>query len=300
MKLRILSPILFCGALAAQQIPAVSPFKDDTLIATVDGRKITYGEINGYLNVLGPEKRAVALSDPENLIKQYATQLKMVEQAEKDKLDQISPYKEAIEVNRRLLLTNAELNYRSLNLPVSAEEQQKYYDAHKDRYTQVNLQEIYLAFTSDEVAKENPKKYRNEAQTKALATRLRAEAKTSADFVRLAKQYSEDEASKAKNGEFGVMKMSDTNVPPEIKSAVFALKEGQVSQPLQQQNGYYLFRAQSVGLRPYADVKDEIYSALKDEGMKAWIDNLQKNITIKLDNALFFAPPAGANAPAKP
>ncbi len=290
MKRRILLPALFCGSLSAQQAPPAPSFKPDTLIATIDGnRKVTYGELESYLDALGPQKKAAALAQPQQLIQQYASSLKLVELAEKEKLDQTSPYKEAIEISRRDILSQAEFNYQSLHLPVSAEEQKKYYDDHKDKYTEVKLQEIYLPFTSDEVAKENPKKYRNEDQTKALAAKLRTEAKTSEDFVRLVKQYSEDEASKAKNGEFGTMKMAD-NVPPSIKEVVFALKEGEVSHPIQQQNGYYLFRAQKVGLRPYLEVKDEIYGELKTLAVQKWFETLQKSINIKLENQLFFAP----------
>lgn len=233
------------------------------------------------------------MSQPQQLIQQYASQLKLVELAEKDKLDQTSPTKEALEVSRRYLLGQAELNYQSLHLPVSAEEQKKFYDEHKDRYTEVKLREIYLAFTSDEVAKENPKKYRNEEQTKALAAKIQAEAKTNADFVRLVKQYSEDEASKAKDGELGTLKVAD-NIPPSIKEVVFALKNGEVSAPVQQQNGYYIFRAESVGLRPYAEVKDDIYGELKTIAVRNWFEDIQKNIKIKLENPLFFAP---ANVP---
>ena len=280
MKLRLLLPILFCSSLGAQTQQPASPapvFKPDTLIATINGdRKVTYGELIGYLDALGPEKKAAALSQPQQLIQQYASSLKLVELAEKEKLDQTSPYKEALEISRRDILSQAEFNYQSLHLIVTADEQKKYYDDHKDKYTEVKLQEIYLPFTSDEVAKENPKKYRNEEQTKTLAMQIQSQAKTNADFVRLVKQYSEDEASKAKDGQFGTLKMAD-NVPPSIKEAVFALKEGEVSAPIQQQNGYYIFRAQSVGLRPYSEVKDEIYTELKTVAVRKWFEDLQKD-----------------------
>ena len=298
MKRSVFIAALAAGFLCSQTPPAATTgtvpeaLKPTTVIATVDGRKITYGEIEGYLNALGPERKASALASPRELIQQYAFQMKLVELAEKEKLDQVSPYKETLEVSRRALLTEAAINDKNLHLVVTAEDQKKFYEANKDRYNEVKLQEIYLPFTSDAVAKENPKKYRNEAQAKALALKIRAEAKTNADFVRLVKQYSEDEPSKARNGEYGTLKMSDANVPEEIKKAVFSLKQDQVSEPLKQQNGYYLFRAQSVGLRPYEDVRDEIYRELKDAGLKQWIAELQKNISISLDSPAFFNAPA--------
>ncbi len=264
----------------------------ETVIATIDGKKLTYGELESYLDALGPEKKAAALASRRDLIRQYALQKRLVELAEKDKLAQISPYKEALELSRRIVLIEAEINYKALHIVVTPDEQKKYYEGHKDRYTEVKLQTVYLGFTSDEVAKENPKKYRNEAQAKALALKIRSGIKTQADFVKAVAEYSEDESSKARNGEFGVVHASDTVPSEDVKKIIFALKPGEVSEPVLQQNGFYLFRADTVGLRPYADVKDEIYTELKDRASREWMDGLQKSVTVKEENQQFFNPPS--------
>ena len=291
MKRSLVLTLVFSSSLVAQTAPpaASSDLKPDTVIATIDGRKLTYGEIEKFLDPLGPERKAQALAEPTTLVKEYALQLKFVELAEKSKLDQTSPYKEALEVQRRAILSEAELNDKAQHLLITPDFQKKTYEDHKDRYTEVKLQVIYVSFTSDQVAKENPKKYRNETQAKALTEKLRVEAKSANDFVRLAKQYSDDETSKANNGEYGSMKPGD-NSPAEIKKVVFALKQDEVSEPVKQQNGYYLFRAQSVGLRPYDEVKDQIYIDLRNAAMNQWIAGLQKSIVITLDNPTFFKP----------
>jgi len=266
----------------------------ETVIATIDGKKLTYGELESYLDALGPEKKAAALASRHDLIRQYALQKRLVDLAEKDKLDQISPYKEALELSRRIVLIEAEINYKTLHLAVTPDEQQKYYDTHKDRYTEVKLQTVYLGFTSDEVAKENPKKYRNAAQTKALAMKIRSGIKTQADFIKAVAEYSEDESSKARNGEFGVVHASDTVPSEDVKKIIFALKSGEISEPVLQQNGFYLFRADTLGLRPYADVKDDIYTELKDKASREWMDGLQKSLSVKEENQQFFNPAAAA------
>ncbi len=281
--------VIFGISLIAQQPPPLPELPPDTVVATIDGRKLLWKELEAYLNGLGPEQKAAALgSSREQLVLQYGLQLRILAVAAQDKLQDLSPYKEAIEVSRRYILTEAEINYKALHTQITPDEQKKFYESHKDRYNQVQLQEIYLGFTSDAVAKENPKKYRNEAQTLALAKKLRVDAKTGDDFVRLVKQYSEDESSKAKNGDFGVVKASD-NVPAEIKAAVFALKDGQVSEPIQQQNGYYLFRAKSVGLRPYDEIKDDIYKEIQNLKMQQWIEGLQKSVVVSDKNSQFFS-----------
>ena len=259
------------------------------MIATIDGKKLTFGEIESYLNALGPEKKATALAAPRDLVRQYAIQKRLLEMAEKDKLDEVSPYKEALALSRRIVLIEAEMNYKTLHFLVTPDDQRKYYDSHPDRYTEVKLQALYLEFTSDEVAKENPKKYRNQAQALALAKKIRAEVKDQKDFIAAVSKYSDDESSKSRNGEFGIVKASDTVPSEDVKKIIFAMKAGEISQPVIQQNGYYLFRADTVGLRSYADVKDDIYTELKDRLGRAWMDDIQKSVEVKEENPAFFA-----------
>ncbi len=289
MNRRFLVPVCFTAALIAQVKTPPAELKPETVIATVGDRKLTYGEIEAYVNGLPPEQKAQALADKKQLVQQYALMSKLLEYAEKDKLAQQSPYKEALETNRRQILTQAELNDRYLHTIVTLDDQKKFFENNKDRYTQVKLQVIYLGFVSDSAAKESAGKYRNQAEAKKQIEALRAQIHTGDDFVRLVKQYSEDQDSKARNGDYGTLKRSD-NLPPEIKSIVFALKQGEVSQPVLQRNGYYLFRADSVGLRPFDEVKDEIYNELKESRVREWIGETEKNLSVKFENDAFFAP----------
>ena len=288
MNRRILPLFLFPLILSAQVKTPAPELKPDTVLATVDGRKLTYGELQAYLNGLSPEQRTQALSDRKQLVQQYALMSKLLEFAEKDKLAQESPYKEALEASRKQILTNAELNYRYIHTLVTADDQKKFYEANKDRYTQLKLQVLYLGFVSDSAAKESNGKYRTQAEAKKKLEELRAQIHTGDDFVRLVKQYSEDQESKGRNGDYGTIKKSD-NLPPEIKSIVFALKEGELSAPVLQQNGFYLFRAQTVGLRPYEEVRDEIYNELKETRVRQWIGETQNSIPLKFENEAFFS-----------
>jgi parvulin-like peptidyl-prolyl isomerase len=279
-----LLPLILC----AQVKTPPQELTPDTVIATIDGRKLTYGEIQTYLDGLTPEQKTQALNDRKQLVQQYALMVKLLEFAEKDKLAQQSPYKEALDASRKQILTNAELNYRYIHTLVTADDQKKFYDANKDRYTQVKLQVLYLGFVADTAAKESNGKYRTQEQAKKKVEELRAQVHTGDDFVRIVKQYSEDEESKARNGDYGTVKKSD-NLPPEIKNIVFALKEGELSQPVLQRNGFYIFRAQTVGLRPYDEVKDEIYNELKETRVRQWIGETQSAIPLKFENDAFFS-----------
>ena len=51
---------------------------------------------------------------------------------------------------------------------------------------------------------------------------------------------------------------STDNLPDAIRTAIFALKAGEVSAPVKQPNGFYLFRAEEVSAQPLAEVQEEV------------------------------------------
>lgn len=287
MKFCILFFSLFTLFSFAQQAPDPAP---DTVLAVVDGHKVTFGEIDSYYRGIGPEARKNAFANLPQMIQQYALSLRLLGYAKSKKLEDKSPYKEALESSRMVVLIQAALNEGSLDVVIPPDEQRKFYDTNKDRYTEAKVQVIYLGFVGDPAAasKTNPdKKYRGEDEAKAKAEEIRTQAKTRADFVRLVKEYSEDETSKINDGDFGIIRKSD-NVPPEIKQVIFGLKVGEVSGPVRQQNGFYLFRVDETLLEDYAAVKDSIFSELQNQKARAWVEGLRSR-PVEIVNKEFFA-----------
>ena len=114
--------------------------------------------------------------------------------------------------------------------------------------------------------------------------------------MKLVKEHSEDQASAAKDGDFGTIRRSD-NLPEAIRNAVFALKSGEISEPVRQPNGFYLFRADDVGVRPFTQVRDEIFNEVKNLQFKSWMDQTEKSVVVKyVDEAFFNTPPPPAPA----
>jgi parvulin-like peptidyl-prolyl isomerase len=124
------------------------------------------------------------------------------------------------------------------------------------------------------------------------------EIKGRADFAKLVAENSEDATSKAKGGDFGAFSRSD-NVPEAIRSVVFTLKEGEVSAPVRQPNGFYIFRAESISQKPFQEVVGQIVTELKNGHLREWLDTTTKSIDIKYDDEQFFSGPAAPSAPTK-
>ena len=288
------------SALLAQAPPAGSPISTvppETVVAEIDGVKLTAGEMQTFLSTLPQQSQQNLARDPEGFLKQMALVRKLAAMGEANKLYEESPYKEQLQQNRMMILSQAQLTHVFHQVPVSVDDQKKFYEQHKDRYLTAKVKAIYIAFSNVQLkpaAGEKPPMSEEEARAKA--EKLVAELKGGADFADLVKKHSDDQASKANGGDYGNIQQSD-QISPEIKAAVFALKAGEVSAPVRSPNGFYIFKLVESGQVPFDTVRDAIYMEIKQTAQREFLDNARKGLTVKIDNPEFFQ---SGGAPANP
>ncbi len=95
---------------------------------------------------------------------------RLTKMAEAAKLDQESPYKEALEYGRLNVMAQAQITAAINAIAIEPDEIVKYYDSNKKKYTQVKVKAIYIAFSED-AASAKGKKSLTEAEAKAKAER---------------------------------------------------------------------------------------------------------------------------------
>ena len=290
---------VFAAGLWSQPAPPKeTEIEDDAVIAILDdGYKLTFGELKGMAGALPPQMQQNAMRDRKAFVRQLALMRKLSSLAEQNKLDQKSPTREVLLFNRMYMLMSAQINFAVDTQVVPPEQLQKFYDANKDRYSQVKVKVIYVGFSSNPASAAPGKKYLSEPEAKAKVEKVRAEIAAGADFVKMVKQHSEDQASAEKDGDFGNIRRND-KLPEPIRNAVFALKPGEVSQAIRQPNGFYLFRAEEVSTRAFQQVRDEIFNEVKQLQFKQWMDQTEKALNVKYVSDAFFNQPA--NPPAQP
>ena len=106
--------------------------------------------------------------------------------------------------------------------------------------------------------------------------------------MKLVKENSDDETSREKDGDFATLRSTD-NIPDAFRAAVFALKQGEVSEPLKQPNGFYLLRAEEVTVRPLSEVRDEIYNDLKSARSDEWLRGMDRDAKVQIVNPAFIS-----------
>jgi len=147
-----------------------------------------------------------------------------------------------------------------------------YYNKHRvefNRKPMVNLQSIFVSF--DKHGKQEARSRADEARSRMLAGE---------DFDKIFQKYSDSSSV----GEVQQGQMVDS-----IENVVFNLKLEEVSDPVEVENGIYVFKA--VGISPgkqqaLAEVKDQIYSKLLDDQFqtkfKAWVDKLRGKAYVEI------------------
>jgi peptidyl-prolyl cis-trans isomerase C len=275
--MKFLAALLVClGPAFAQKLPNLP---DETVVATFqDGATMTMGEFRRLYVALPPDLQKQAAENRQAFLEHWALMRSLAKMAQEEKLDQFSPSKEALEYYRLALLSQAKMDEQAIHTVVLPSQVREFYDNHKDRYGQVRVKALYIGFGNRKTS---------EAEAKAKAARLVAQARAGADFVKLVRENSDDESSRAKDGDFLTVRVND-NVPDAVRNAIFKLNKGDVSDPVPQSNGYYIFRAEEVSARPFEEVRDEIFTELKQQNLAEWVDKARRAAKVTYNNMDFI------------
>jgi peptidyl-prolyl cis-trans isomerase D len=133
------------------------------------------------------------------------------------------------------------------------------------------------------------------AQKAALAKAqdIEKQLKAGKDFATLAKADSDDLGSKAQGGDLGWLEKGVTD--PAFESALFAMKKGDISDPVKSDEGYHIIWLRDVRpekVRDFAEVKGELAKAYLDEQR----DHEYSDVSGKLTDAVYQDPTALAPA----
>jgi peptidyl-prolyl cis-trans isomerase SurA len=152
---------------------------------------------------------------------------------------------------------------------VSDNDVQGYYDRHikSGNNTQVKASHIFIAIPENAdaatvIAKE------------AVARKLLNRAKAGEDFATLAKEFSEDPATRTEGGDLGYF--GRDMLPKPIEEMVFSMAVGEVRGPIRADRGFHVIKLidkRAKDVKPLADVKEEIRAQLRQKEMERQTKN---------------------------
>jgi peptidyl-prolyl cis-trans isomerase C len=263
--------------------------QDAESVAKVNGNALTIRDLKEVFAGTPPEVLQYAAQNPEGFLERYFLIRKLAELAKKEGLDQRSPYKERLAWGRLQLLSRAAIEQIAKEAEPPVEEQKKFYQENLDQYRSAKVKLIYIAFAEEQNESEETNKLPTPAEARQKAEKILAEAKAGADFVELVERYSDDDESKAKQGDFPDV-TAKSQLPAEVKSAILAAGTGDIVGPLEQPSGFYLFKVVSAEARPFEQVAAEIREQLHSKRTEERMEALRSQISVKVENEEFFKP----------
>jgi len=275
----------------ASRLPNVPP---NTVIITVGDVRITAAQFDQLIEMLPPQNRAQARGPQrKQLADNIVKILTLGEEAQRRKLDESPEFKTQQLFQDFNLLASLLASQITKDVQPSEADLQQYYDAHKTEFETIHARHILIRVQGSPTPVRPGQKDLTDAEALAKAQEIRKKIQDGADFAELAKTESDDAGSGAKGGELTPFRHGQ--MVPTFETAAFALKPGDLSEPVKSQYGYHLIQVISHDTKSLPEVRGDIENRVKPEltqkALNKTIDDLQKANPPVLD-PLFFAPPA--------
>ena len=180
------------------------------------------------------------------------------------------------------------LRFRVLNIAVgsrvniSDEEVKAYYERHMkgSANVQVRASHIFIAIPDGADAA-------TVAEKQAQAKKILERAQDGEDFAKLAREVSDDAATRAEGGDLGYF--GKDMLPKPIEELVFAMKPGEVRGPVRADRGFHVIKLvdrKTKDAKPLDDVKDDIRMQLRQKDMerqtKIYLTELRKKTLVDI------------------
>ena len=291
------------AAVVGNNIVLASEVEEKAAVLMADANKIT-----------DPEKRAARASAlrrevldrliDDELILQQATELKLsisneqvdasIDEIKKQNNINDEQLREALRgqgmsmAAYRADLKRQLLRFRVLNIAVGSrvniadEEVKAYYDRHMkaSANVQVRASHVFISIPegADAVAV---------GEKRGQAQKVIERARAGEDFAKLARELSDDAATRAEGGDLGYF--GKDMLPKAIEEMVFAMKVGEIGGPVRADRGFHVIKLvdrKTKDPRPFDEVKDDIRMQLRQKDMerqtKIYLTELRKKTLVDI------------------
>ncbi len=241
-------------------------------VAKVNGKAITDREIKEALNQVNEGQRANLMKDPNTrrqIVSGVIEQELLIQEGEKEKLEQETEYKQAQEVFRRQYLANRVLQ-KNLASKLSESAAKKFYEANKRQFSTERVHAFHVLVADEEKAREIFKQ---------------AQPLSNDDFQALAEKSSRDPSAKNNRGDLGYFGRG--RMVKEFSDPVFSAIVGETIGPVKTAFGYHVVRIidKKAG-KPleYSEVELEVKNQLRSEVAQSYVGKLRQQAKIEVDD----------------
>src|SRR3954447_16241476 len=281
----------------SSDVPASAPsVPPNQVVLTIGDRKITAAEFDSIIASLPVQYQSNARGAGR---KQFAEQVVRIyllaEEGHRRKLDETPAYKAQTAFQNANMLAGLTYEQIGKDSTVGAADVQKYYDAHKGEFERVKAKHILIRAQGSPLPVRPGQKDLTEGEALAKAQDIRKKIEAGADFAELARTESDDTSSGGIGGDLGFF--GHNQMVPPFEEAAFAMKVGDLSQPVKTPFGYHVIKIEARENKTLEEMKPEIEKKIRPDMASKSLEDLQKNAAVQYNPAFFGPAPEPAPAP---
>ncbi len=255
------------------------------VVVDINGNKITQGDLD-LLGDINPRIKAQLLSPigRKGVIENLVEQELLYQEAIKQGLNRDSEVKAKIDLYRKVIIAQSLVES---DLKKAAK---KYYDEHPEEFKKLKMSQIMIKYESPEEIKKAKKsakgpKIHTEQEALKIIEGLKAKIDAGEDFAKIARENSEDVATRSKGGDIGMVSKDDQRLAgrgmaPLVDKA-FEMSVDQVSGPIKTAKGYHLIMVtKAAEVEDFSDAEQSILFKMRGDSKNDLLTKLKKDATI--------------------
>lgn len=265
-------------------------------LVTINGKKVTEGDIE-FLGKINP-RIAAQLASPagkKRILDNLVEQELLYQEAVKKGINRDPEVRAKAELYRRVIVAQSLLEKE---LEASAK---KFYEENPNEFEKLKLSQILIRYQNPKDKRKGKRKMklRSEKEALKLANKALDRINKGEDFAKVAKELSDDAATKQRGGDLGEVSKDDKRFKargygPLVEKA-FEMKVSEVAGPIKTERGYHIIMVtRGVEQQPFDDAEKGILFKIRG--------NIRKDIVAKLkkDGNVTFAAELAPKAKTKP
>jgi len=279
----------------------------NAVLAEVGGKKLEAKVLEEQIANLPPQMQMMLVQNPQikkQFVERWVDTNLLALEAQKTKLDQDPAVKNKLDEAKTFILAQEYVMKEiEKKINVTDAEVKAYFEKNKAEFSEP--ESVKASHILVKVPQDADEKAWKDAEAKIKDIKKKLDG--GADFAKLAQEMSDDPGSKAKGGDLGFF--SKGRMVPEFEAAAFALKPGEVSQPVKTPFGYHLIKVvekKDAHEKSFDEVKDQVKQNLlnqkRREALDAMLLNLKKQYPVKINETAIdeIGKAPAAAAPAAP
>lgn len=243
---------------------------DEDVVAIVGTEEITEGELTEALSRLPYKQRKIYQSSHEKMneyLETYINQKVLYAEALKRGINRRKEILEKTGNFEKQLVTQTLGQEILKNIEVSESEILEYYEKNKSYFEQIGISEIFI--------KTDPANGVSRGDARIKAETVSERARAGDKFEDLAAEFSDGTALKKRGGGIGYINRGQ--LPPGIDERIFQMKEGEISEPLEVEDGFYIIKVEKRPRPlPEGKVSRKIQSELINEKLIEYMGGLRE------------------------